>query len=173
MQNASCGVSCATSACRRERNNDPLFATKGSHVHRARWLLEANSAHQSMVADYSSQGHIGLASCSWSRRGRFPLSVLDSTNRRAIQLAHAQMFSNIRSVITPPQRVIFDKNQSARRAYIEQRKTELAMRRQQRWARLSVIRERCALESLSPVSPNLTLDGREVRHGRLVTQSLT
>jgi hypothetical protein len=67
-----------------------------------------------------------------NRARQLGLSVLDSTNRRAIQLAHAQMFSNLRSVITPPQRVIFAKNQSARRAYIEQRKAELAMRRQQR-----------------------------------------
>lgn len=93
--------------------------------------IALTAAHASRVKQFEQE--FGWSVVAQNNRARqLGLSVLDSTNRRAIQLAQAQMFSHIRSVLTPPQSVIFDKNQSARRAYIEQRKAELAMRRWQR-----------------------------------------
>jgi hypothetical protein len=46
----------------------------------------------------------------------------DSASRQPIQAAHLQLLANIRKILTAEQRTVFDRNQSARNAYLAQRK---------------------------------------------------
>lgn len=48
--------------------------------------------------------------------------VRGAANRQAIESAHLQLLSDIRKILTPEQQLIFDRNQSARDAYVAQRK---------------------------------------------------
>jgi len=45
-----------------------------------------------------------------------------AANKEAIQSAHVQLMANIRNILTPAQQLIFDRNQSARDAYVAQRR---------------------------------------------------
>ncbi len=63
------------------------------------------------------------------RRKALGLSAFDSPTKMAIQTTQQKLFSDVRGVLTPAQRVIFDRNQSQRKAYLEQRKIDIAAQR--------------------------------------------
>lgn len=63
------------------------------------------------------------------RRKALGLSAFDSSTKVSIQASQQHLFSDVRGVLTPAQRVVFDRNQSKRKAYLEQRKTDIAAQR--------------------------------------------
>ena len=60
------------------------------------------------------------------RRKALGLTPSDSSTRIAIQATQQTLFADVRKVLTPTQRAIFDRNQLQRKAYLKQRKASIA-----------------------------------------------